>query len=120
MDSISLRVANLLVQNPDGMEGLELLVVPSVPFEAKFHSSAVIAITGKEHQVKINGKIVDMWAANIVPAGGNLSIEADTGASCGFRAYLAVRGGFPNIPLYLGSKSTSMGLGGYQASRISL
>ena len=30
------------------------------------------------------------------------------------RAYLAVQGGFPEIPTYLGSKATSMGLGGYQ------
>ena len=28
--------------------------------------------------------------------------------------YLAVKGGFPEIPKYLGSKSTSLGLGGYQ------
>ena len=30
------------------------------------------------------------------------------------RAYLAVQGGFPEIPKYLGSKATSMSLGGYQ------
>ena len=32
----------------------------------------------------------------------------------GFRTYVAVQGGLPDVPEYLGSKSTSMGFGGYQ------
>jgi urea carboxylase len=113
MDSLAARVANVLVRNPDGTEGLEIIIVPGVSFEAKFHTSTIIAVTGKDSLVKINGKDVKMWAANVVPLGGTLSIEATTGRA-GFRVYLAVRGGFPDIPFYLGAKSTSMGLGGYQ------
>lgn len=43
--------------------------------------------------------------------GGPRASEDDSG---GLRAYLAIFGGLPGIPQYLGSKSTSMGTGGYQ------
>lgn len=47
-----------------------------------------------------------------IPAGGKLVIGTAQGA--GMRTYLAIKGGLPDVPLYLGSKATSMGLGGYQ------
>ena len=57
-----------------------------------------------------------MWGRFHVPAKSKLSL-GNVGKA-GFRAYLAIKGGFPEIPAYLGSKSTSMGLGGYQVSFI--
>lgn len=51
--------------------------------------------------------------ASCHPWQGTLELSGGGGAT-GFRAYLAVRGGFPEVPKYPGSKSTSMGLGCYQ------
>lgn len=55
-----------------------------------------------------------MWSRIIVPAGSTLEFGACEEA--GARVYLAIRGGFPEIPLYLDSKSTftSGQFGGYQ------
>ena len=68
--------------------------------------------------VRLNGAILgNTWIRISVPAGGVLELIEDTrGESGGFRTYVAVKGGFPDIPQYLGSKSTSMGFGGYQVS----
>ncbi|KAI1787216.1 allophanate hydrolase subunit 2-domain-containing protein, partial [Ganoderma leucocontextum] len=67
---------------------------------------------GASAKVTVHGKEVRMWERIIVPAGARILVGAVQ--HTGMRAYLAVRGGFPEIPKYLGSKSTSMGLGGYQ------
>ena len=109
MDSFASRVANILVGNDPGTEGLELTLTGC---RLQFHTPAVVAITGAPSTVTVDGREVPMWASVVVPTGGKLVVGTAKGP--GMRAYLAVRGGFPEIPLYLGSKSTSMGLGGYQ------
>ncbi|KAJ7500978.1 allophanate hydrolase subunit 2-domain-containing protein [Mycena galericulata] len=114
LDSISFRAANILVDNPIGMEGLEMIVLPGSPSTFQFHVAAVVAVTGKDVLVNVNGQEVDIWSRIIVPAGGKLSLSAKPVATAGLRTYLAVRGGFPFVPKYLGSKSTSFGLGGFQ------
>ncbi|KAI0740923.1 hypothetical protein C8Q76DRAFT_791301 [Earliella scabrosa] len=48
----------------------------------------------------------------LLAASSLFAVETIQGA--GMRAYLAVRGGFPGIPKYLGFKATSMCLRGYQ------
>jgi urea carboxylase len=119
MDSLAFRAANILAGNPQGTEGLELIVIPDVDLEYHFHTEAVIAVSGKTVNVFVNDTLVEMWARIVVPADGKLLLQAlpsDTEHS-GLRTYLAIRGGFPHIPKYLDSKSTSMGLGGYQVSR---
>ncbi|KAJ7698255.1 hypothetical protein B0H17DRAFT_1129781 [Mycena rosella] len=115
MDSLAFRAANILVDNPLGAEGLEIIIFAGCPSIFQFHASAVVALTGKDIIVKVAGQDMQMWSRIIVPAGGNLSLSARPGnSSTGLRTYLAIRGGFPSIPKYLGSKSTSMGLGGFQ------
>lgn len=109
MDPLAFRAANILVKNAPGMEGLETTLVGCRLF---FHVPTVIAVTGAATKVTVNGQEVGMWRSIHVPAGAKVSIGTIKGT--GFRAYLAVRGGFPEIPEYLGSKSTSIGLGGYQ------
>ncbi|CCM00309.1 uncharacterized protein FIBRA_02339 [Fibroporia radiculosa] len=109
MDTLAFFIANILVGNSPGIEGLEITLVGC---KIHFHTACTVAITGAPLQATINGEVVDMWRCLIVPAGGTLAIGAIK--DVGFRAYLAVRGGFPEIPEYLGSKSTSLGLGGYQ------
>ncbi len=109
MDSLAHRAANILVGNPPGTETLEITLVGC---RLLFHVAAVIAITGAPVKITLNGAPVSTWTRTYVPAGAKLSIG--TIDQTGFRAYMAVRGGFPDVPAYLDSKSTSMGLGGYQ------
>lgn len=116
MDDLAFSVGNLLVGNPKGTEGLEVVVVPGVGCSFQFFVATVVAVTGKEVEVVLDGHRVITWTKLLLPANGILSLATTSApeSAAGFRAYICVRGGFPNIPPYLGSKSTSMGLGGYQ------
>ncbi|KAJ7155221.1 allophanate hydrolase subunit 2-domain-containing protein [Mycena filopes] len=114
MDSMAFRCANILVDNPPGMEGLEMIILPGTVASLQFHTTAVVAVTGTEVGLKVDEDDVPMWSSVSVPAGAILSLAATFGNAGGLRTYLAIRGGFPAIPHYLGSKSTSVGLGGYQ------
>ncbi|EPQ53370.1 hypothetical protein GLOTRDRAFT_117321 [Gloeophyllum trabeum ATCC 11539] len=112
MDTLALRAANILVGNAPGMEALELL--PLTPCRLLFHVPAVIAVTGADAEVSVDGKKVGTWEKVVVGAGGKLVVKGAGKGGRGCRAYVAVRGGFPDVPKYLGSKSTSTGMGGYQ------
>jgi urea carboxylase len=112
MDSQAFSAANILAGNTPETEALEIVTLPGAGCKLKFHSFAIVAITGKSATVKINGEQVSMWARLTVSKNAVLDIAGLP--SPGFRVYLAMRGGFPEVPQYLGSKSTSMGLGGYQ------
>ena len=121
MDPLALQAANCIVGNPLECEGLELVIPPKsagrtsgVSFSAIFHIQAIIAIAGANANVQVNGTDVPTWSRVTVPAGGKLAIGSLGDDGSGVRAYLAILGGLPGIPLYLGSKSTSMGSGGYQ------
>jgi len=116
MDSQAFSAANILVGNTPETEGLEIITLPGAGCKLKFHCPAVVAVTGKSVTVKINGEQVSMWARLTISENGILDIDGRPGP--GFRVYLAIRGGFPEVPQYLGSKSTSMGLGGYQVLRV--
>ncbi|KAJ6550228.1 allophanate hydrolase subunit 2-domain-containing protein [Mycena capillaripes] len=114
MDAMAFRAANILVDNVTGMEGLEMIVLPGTKGTFRFHVPAVVALTGKDVAVTVDGRELNMWSTIALPAGAQLSLSANSGNGGGLRTYLAIRGGFPLIPEYLGSKSTSMGLGGFQ------
>lgn len=114
MDPVSFRVANLLAGNPETTEALEVTLIGP---ELLFNVSATVAVTGGVVKVTIDGRDVDMYMRLHVPAGSKLKIGT---VSSGCRAYIAVQGGFPNVPVYLGSKSTTstLGLGGYQGRQL--
>ncbi|KAK7690310.1 hypothetical protein QCA50_006967 [Cerrena zonata] len=125
MDPLALQAANCLVGNPFECEGLELVIPPKnagrtsgLSLNAIFHIRAVVAVTGADAGVQVNGEDVATWSRIVVPPGGKLTIGSLRGDGSGFRAYLAVLGGFPGVPVYLGSKSTSMGSGGYQGRNL--
>lgn len=108
LDVLSLRVANLLVGNPEGAAGLEItLLGPTVRFEANL----LIALTGADLSPTLDGQPAPMHRAVAVRAGTVLAFGA---ARAGCRAYLAVAGGLA-VPLVLGSRSTYLraGLGGW-------
>jgi urea carboxylase len=114
LDSVSFRLANILVGNHENTEALEITMMGP---ELLFHTTAVIAITGGLIPCTVNGKPVDTNTTLIIPSNATVKLGQ---VSKGCRSYLAVRGGFPNVPLYLGSKSTTstLKLGGYQGRHL--
>lgn len=113
MDRLSLAGANLLVGNEEGDAVLEAVFLGP---EIRFTSDAVIAVTGAELPVKIDGVECPTWTT--------LSIKADQVLSFGFlkagaRAYIAISGGV-DVPVVLGSRSTyPLGaLGGYRGRKL--
>lgn len=123
MDPLALQAANCIAGNPFDCEGLELVIPPEsagrasgLSFNAIFHIRAVVAVAGANASVNVNGEDVPTWSRILVPPGSKLTIGNLRSNGSGFRSYLAILGGFPGIPDYLGSKSTSMGSGGYQVS----
>ncbi|TCD67501.1 hypothetical protein EIP91_012306 [Steccherinum ochraceum] len=124
MDPLAFQAGNAIVGNALECEGLELVIPPrhgsGGAFSAIFHTKALIAVVGAPAHVSVDGKDCQTWSRLEVPAGVKVVIggpKADADAalpSGGLRAYLLVAGGFPGIPTYLGSKSTSLGIGGYQ------
>ncbi|SET21052.1 antagonist of KipI [Salinibacillus kushneri] len=109
MDSISHRLANLLVGNDEYQSTIECTMAGP---EMEFHQDCLLSICGGDFNPTINKQSVGMWRPVWVKKGSVLrfgqSIE-------GCRAYLAVSGGF-DVPKVLGSRSTFMRakMGGFQ------
>jgi antagonist of KipI len=107
MDPWALICGNRLVGNPDAAAALEVTVIgPELVFEHR----AIVAQTGGDFPVWLDGNQLPNWCATEVPAQSTLRIgERRSGA----RGYLAVAGGL-DVPLVLGSRSTHLrsGLGG--------
>ncbi len=99
-DSLSLRLANTLVGNPEGAAGLEITMTgPTL----RFNSATTIAVVGAAALMLKNGEPVAMNERIAIEAGDVLKIGRFEGA--GARAYFAVAGGIDS-PEYLGSCST--------------
>ncbi|WRT67558.1 uncharacterized protein IL334_004530 [Kwoniella shivajii] len=114
MDPVSYRLGNIIVGNDENVEALEVTLVGP---ELLFHAPAVVAVTGGVVDVTIDGEKVDMYSRLLVPAGKKLKLGM---VSSGCRSYIAIRGGFPAVPSYLGSKSTTttLKLGGVQGRHL--
>jgi biotin-dependent carboxylase-like uncharacterized protein len=99
MDRLALRAANLLVGNPESAAALEAVFMgPKLEFTAP----AVVAVTGAEMPVLLDGVAQGGWTAFPVSAGQVLSFDYLT---AGARILIAVSGGI-DVPLALGSRST--------------
>ena len=99
-DSLSLRLANRLVGNPEGAPALEITMTgPTL----RFNTATFIAIVGANALVLKNGEPVSMNQALAIQPGDVIKIGRFETA--GARAYLAVAGGIES-PEYLGSAST--------------
>lgn len=118
MDPVAFKLANILVGNNQDVEGLEVILVSGMELALQFHTRAAVAVTGKDVEVELelDGKVeaCNMWKVIMVPKDGILRMQIKDAVTGGLRNYIAVHGGLPEIPKYLGSKSTSFGLGGYQ------
>ncbi len=112
MDALAHRAANRLLSNPP--EAVTLEITLSGP-TLKFNTDSIIAITGADLPVTLDGQPLTLWCSHGVAAGSVLKFGSLSGAGC--RAYLAVAGGF-DTPLYLGSRATfTLGQFGGHAGR---
>lgn len=102
-DRRSLRLANRLVGNPEGLAGLELTFGGA---RLRFTAGAWVALTGAPCPVRAHGaapvRPPAMYAPCWLPPGTVLALGRP---SRGLRTYLAVRGGIA-VPPVLGSRST--------------
>jgi antagonist of KipI len=108
MDELALRVGNLLVGNDENAAALECtLVGPTF----RFDEHMLIAVTGGDLGVTVDGTAIPLWRPVAVPAGATVSAAA---AVRGCRGYLAIGGGI-DVPPVLGSRSTyaRASLGGF-------
>ena len=113
MDRMALRSANMLVGNDEGAAVLEAVFMGP---ELEFTEDAIIAVTGAEMPVKIDGEERPTWTSTSVKKGQVLSFGF---LKAGARIYIAVGGGI-DVPLALGSRSTyAIGaLGGFEGRPI--
>lgn len=111
MDSLSFRLANRLLNNPQQAAALEItLNGPTLLFTRATH----LAICGGEIEASIDGEPVVMHSVLSISAGQTLKLGK---VLAGARSYLAVAGGF-QCPVYLGSRSTfTLGQFGGHAGR---
>ena len=110
MDPYALRVANILVGNPEDVACLEMTITGP---KLRFLSDALISITGADMGPTLNGNPMHTWRSVLAPQGGTLSFER---LKEGSRAYLALAGGI-DVPKVMDSRSTYLkagfgGLGG--------
>lgn len=113
LDAYSSQAANMLVGNTADEAVLECTYMGA---SLRFDTDSVIAVTGAEAGVSINGTEHPMWETLTVPAGATLEFGMVTK---GVRLYIAVRGGI-DVPVVLGSRSTyPLGkLGGFEGRKL--
>jgi len=113
MDQYSYRVGNLLVGNDETAASLEATYVgPTL----EFTDDRLVAVTGGDAAVTLNGEAIPTWEAVAVTAGDVLAFGMITS---GARPYVAISGGI-DVPEYLGSRSTYtlIGLGGLEGRKL--
>ncbi|ARI78405.1 5-oxoprolinase subunit C family protein [Halobacillus mangrovi] len=109
MDSESHRIANLLVGNSPDLATIEITLMGPV---LEFQEDALISICGGSLSPMIDGDSAPMWRPIFVKKGSELRFG---NPKQGFRAYLAVCGGF-DVPVVMDSRSTYLraGIGGFK------
>jgi len=107
LDRFAFSVANLLVGNPENAAALEVTFT-GPKFEVL--SEGLIAVTGADVPVAVNGEPQRLWESFPVKKGDVISVRT---ARAGVRAYIAVGGGI-DVPQVMGSRSTCLrgGFGG--------
>jgi len=109
MDTLALRVGNILVGNAEGSASIEITVFP---FVVRLTSAMRVAVTGGACSAEVDGKRYPPWWSFSVKAGQTLTLAPPVH---GARAYLAVSGGI-DVSVVLGSRSTDlkMAIGGFE------
>ena len=106
-DTVSLRVGNRLVGNPDDAAALEMTLAGG---RFLFHVGATVAITGSDFRPTVDGREVPLWESFTIRAGATLRVGSTrTGARC----YLCLSGGLnsPPLPEHMVCKGDLLGVG---------
>lgn len=98
-DTLSLRLANLLLGNGDGLAALEMTLVGA---RLEFEADTVVALVGGRVHARLDGVTVPMGQTIAVCRGQILDVGP---IITGTRTYLAVSGGI-QVPQVLGSRAT--------------
>jgi biotin-dependent carboxylase-like uncharacterized protein len=98
-DPTALRLANIVLGNPQNAAGLEMTLQGG---QFLFAEGALVAIGGSDFGASINGRPLALYSSHQVLPGQSLHIARSLS---GARCYLCVRGGI-QVPLILGSAST--------------
>lgn len=108
-DSVSLRIGNLLVGNPENAAALEMTLLGGT-FE--FESDGLVALSGSSFAAQIGNAAAPFWTSFAVRAGEILTVGPSLS---GARCYLCIQGGIGISPV-LGSRSTHLltGIGGFE------
>ena len=113
MDTRSASLANILVGNDENEGVLEVTMMgPTIGFTA----NNIIAVTGGDLGVKLDGRELPRYQAVCINAGQTLSFTAP---KSGARAYIAFAGGL-DVPVVMGSKSTNLKskIGGFNGRKL--
>lgn len=110
MDTVSLRIANMLIGNSETEAGLEITLMGPGP-SLYFSQPALIAVTGADFTLRINEEEAPLWKPVFVQENSTVTFGP---CKLGCRAYLAAAGGF-DVPAVMESKSTYVraGIGGF-------
>ncbi|MCQ0093733.1 biotin-dependent carboxyltransferase family protein [Roseovarius sp. M141] len=109
MDRAAMRIANMLVGNPEDAAGLEAVFMGP---ELTFNDDALVAVAGAEMPVYVDDEERDCWSSFPVKAGQTLKFGY---LKSGARIYIAIAGGIDTPPA-LGSRATYPigALGGFE------
>lgn len=117
MDRYSAELANALVGNDLG-EGPGASVIECSYLGPAFttNQDAIIAVTGGNVDVKVNGEPCRTWTRIELRAGDAVSFGPVRG---GTRFYIGIQGGI-DVPVVLGSRSTYVlgGIGGFEGRKL--
>ena len=69
MDRVALRAANMLVGNPEDAAGLEAVFMGP---EIEFTEDAIVAVTGAEMPITVDGEAVEGWTSFSMKSGQTL------------------------------------------------
>lgn len=107
MDDFAFQIANQMLGNPDQAPGLEITLGN---LSLRFQCDVVIAYTGADCSMSIDGVPIPTWSCLQVNAGQTLKTAI---APTGMRSYLCFAGGLL-IPELMGSSATDLkgGFGG--------
>ena len=104
LDSVAMRIANLLVDNPEEEAVLEI-TLPG--FSATVLTDVVMAVTGADLGWHQNDQPLRMWRSHRFQKGDTIAFRE---LNSGCRAYLSGGGGW-EVPEIMGSKSTNLSSG---------
>jgi KipI family sensor histidine kinase inhibitor len=110
MDRQALALGNILVGNREGSAALEMTLSGPRLF---LTADALVALTGADMGLQVDGHDVPAWTAVLVRSGSVISMTGCAESGC--RAWLCVAGG-TDVPDVLGSHSTLLRstLGGFR------